>query len=169
MTENTGYWPLLRRVVIRWWDKCFSDQNISAKNDQNISAKKTVWVDHWWNAEWLENTTRLRTFIPGIHHPGMTFTRTAWVRLNRAHNGVRCFRSCLDKWGMSLLRPVSVAQKTSCWACCTSSVQSIDLPVERMAWLFWMTRKSNGCSKPATRSSVAKQWIITLAQTIRRI
>jgi len=34
---------LLRRVSIQLWDnwpKCFSDQNISAKNDRNVSAKK---------------------------------------------------------------------------------------------------------------------------------
>ena len=33
--------------------------------------------------------------------PGMTFPRTAWVRLNRLRTGVERFRSCLHKWGMA--------------------------------------------------------------------
>jgi len=31
----------------------------------------------------------------------MVLPRTAWVRLNRLHTGVRRFRSCLQKWGMA--------------------------------------------------------------------
>ena len=62
------------------------------------------WTDYQWNAEWLDNTTRLRTFIPdtGTHpFPGMTLPRKAWVRLNRLRTGVGRFRSCLYKWGMA--------------------------------------------------------------------
>ena len=49
----------------------------------NNSIRATHWADHWRNAEWLDNPTRLRTFIPniGTHPPGMTFPRTTWVRL----------------------------------------------------------------------------------------
>jgi len=49
----------------------------------------------------LDNTTRLRFFIPDAdtHPPGMTFPRTAWVRLNRLRTGVGRFRSCLHKLG----------------------------------------------------------------------
>ena len=45
---------------------------------QNIRAAH--WADHKWKAEWLENTMRLRTFIPdtGTHPPGMTLPRRAW-------------------------------------------------------------------------------------------
>ena len=63
----------------------------------------TLWEDHQWKAEWLENTTRLRIFVPdtGTHSPGMTLPKTAWVRLNRLRTGVGHFRSCLYKLGMA--------------------------------------------------------------------
>jgi len=77
--------PAAQQLII------FSDDNISAAH----------WADHWWNAEWLDNTTRLRAFIPGTHPPGMTLPRTAWVRLNRLRTGVGSFRSCLYKWRMA--------------------------------------------------------------------
>ena len=62
----------------------------------NIRAAQ--WADHQ-----LDNTTRLRTFIPdiGTHPPGMALTRRAWSRLNRLRTGVGRFRSCLYKWGMA--------------------------------------------------------------------
>ena len=55
------------------------------------------------NAEWLNNTTRLPTFIPdtGTQTPGMTLPRAAWVLLKRLRTGVGHFRSCLHKWGMA--------------------------------------------------------------------
>jgi len=39
--------------------------------------------------------------IPAPTHPGWTFPRRAWVRLNRLRTGVGRFRSCLYKWGMA--------------------------------------------------------------------
>ena len=67
-----------------------------------ITEIATLWADNQRNAEWLESTTRLRTFIPniGTNPPGMALSRTAWVRLNRLRTGVGSFRSCLYKWGM---------------------------------------------------------------------
>jgi len=61
------------------------------------------WADYQWNADWVDNPTRLRIFIPdtGTHHPGMTLPRRAWVRLNRLRTGVGRFRSCLYKWSMA--------------------------------------------------------------------
>ena len=41
----------------------------------------------------------------------------------------------------------------------SSSVQSIDLPTDCMAWLFRTMKVPNGCSTPAPKSSAAKQWI----------
>jgi len=74
-------------------------QLVSSSDSNNRSA--TLWADHQWNAEWLDNITRPRAFIPGIgtHPPGMTLPRTAWVRLNRLRTGIGRFRSCLHKWG----------------------------------------------------------------------
>ena len=43
MCENIGWKTLLAWVLIQLWDKwlkCFSDQNVLAKNDRNASAKK---------------------------------------------------------------------------------------------------------------------------------
>jgi len=39
----------------------------------DMMVKKKLWLDHRWNAEWLDNLTRLRTFIPDIGNrpPGM--------------------------------------------------------------------------------------------------
>ena len=73
---------------------------ISSSDDDNTSS--SLWADHRWNAEWLDNTTRLCTFIPdtGTHPSGMALPRTGWVRLNRLRTGVGRFRSCLRKWIM---------------------------------------------------------------------
>ena len=84
-----------------------AQQLISFSDNNNIRAAQ--WADHQWNAECLDNTTRLRTLIPhiGTHPPGMTLPRRAWVRLNRLRTGVGRFRSCLYKWDMASFAPVS--------------------------------------------------------------
>jgi len=70
-------------------------------NDDNGDA--APWADQRWNAERLENTTRLRTFIPDVANPPpeMTLPRTAWIPLNRLRTGVRGLRSSLRKWAMA--------------------------------------------------------------------
>jgi len=93
-----------------------AQQLISSSDDNNRSA--ALCADHRSNEKWLENTTRLRTFIPdiGTHPRGMALPRIAWVRLNRLRTGVGRFRSCLYKWGM-----------TSSAACeCGSKEQTVD-------------------------------------------
>jgi len=51
------------------------------------------WEDHQWNAEWLDNPTRLHIFIPDTY-PGVTIPRGAWVRrLSRLRTGVGHFCS----------------------------------------------------------------------------
>jgi len=59
-------------------------------------------LDHRRNAKWLDNTTRLCTFIPNTStHPlGMTLPRIVWVRLTHLCTSVGRFHSCLHKWGM---------------------------------------------------------------------
>jgi len=44
-----------------------AQQLISSSDNNNICAAQ--WADHQWNAEWADNPTRLRTFIPdtGTH------------------------------------------------------------------------------------------------------
>ena len=104
-----------------------------------------------------------RTFISDIssHPAGIALPRTAWVRLSRFRNLVGRFRSCLHKW-----------DKAPSAACECGAEEPADdyvvlhcpihlLPVEFVAWRFWMTRQSHSCSTPAPRSSAAKakQWI----------
>ena len=78
-----------------------AQQLISFSDNNNIRVAQ--WADHQWNAEWADNPTRLCTSIPdtGTHTPRMTLPRRSWVRINRLHTGVGCFRSCLYKWGMA--------------------------------------------------------------------
>ena len=73
-------------------------QLIGSSDNNNIRAAR--WADHQWNAEWANNSTRLRTSIPD-NPPGMTLTRRAWVRLNLLSTSGGRFRSCLYKWGMT--------------------------------------------------------------------
>ena len=80
---------------------CTSRTTTQQLSDNIRSA--ALWVDNRGNAERLENTTRLRTFIPVIctHPPRMALPRTALFRLDRLRTGVGRFRSCLHKWGMT--------------------------------------------------------------------
>ena len=48
-------------------------QHLISSSDNNIYA--ALWADHRWDAGWLDDTTRLRTFI---HPPKMILPRTAW-------------------------------------------------------------------------------------------
>jgi len=72
-------------------------QLISSSDNNNRSA--ALWADHRWNSEWLDNPTRLRSFISdtGTHPTGVALPRRAWVRLNCLRTGVGRFRSCLYK------------------------------------------------------------------------
>ena len=61
--------------------------------------------------------------------------------------------------GYGLFCGLSVAQKNKLSTMLSSDVQSIDLPMDCMAWWFWTMIQPNGCSTPALKSSVVKQWI----------
>ena len=77
-----------------------AQQLISSSDNNKIHAVQLA--DHQWNAEWADNRTRFRIFIPTTTlTPGITLPRRAWVRLNRLRTGVGRFRSCLYKWGMA--------------------------------------------------------------------
>ena len=67
------------------------------------------------------------------------------------------------------LRPVSVAQKNKSATVLTSTVHSIDLPMDCTSRRFWTMRQSNGCSTPDPRSSAAKQWLEELTQKMKKI
>jgi len=98
----------------------------------NNNRSSAHWADHQWRAEWLDNITRLRTFIPntGTHHPGMTLPRRDWVRLNRPRNDVGRFAPVCPNGVWLPLWPVSVAQKNKPSTTLSSNVQSIDHPMD---------------------------------------
>ena len=144
-------------------------QLISSSDDDN-NRSAGLWTDHRWNAEWLDNTMRLCTFITDMstNPTGMALPRTAWVRLNRLHTCVGRFRSCLYKWGM--------ASSAACE--CGAEEQTVDhvvlqcpihqpphgahglmvLDDETIEWLL------NTC----TRSSAAYQWIERTAHMMKK-
>ena len=63
------------------------------------------------DVEWLDNPTRLYSFIldTGTRPPGMTLPRKVWVPLNHLCAGVEHLHHCLHKWGMVSSAAVSVA------------------------------------------------------------
>jgi len=103
-------------------------QLINSSDNNNKSV--ALLADHRWNAEWLDHTRRLRTFIPdiGTHPPGMALQRTACVRLNRLRTGVGRFRYCSHKQVIVPSAAFDVAHKNKPSTMLFSNVQSIDLP-----------------------------------------
>ena len=93
---------------------------------------------------------------PSQEVPGSVLTASAPVSDVSAH-------ACTN-WVWPPLRPVSVAQNNKLSTMLSSNVQSIDLPMDCLAWRFWTMRQLNGCSTPAPRSSAAKQCFQQLAQ-----
>ena len=80
-------------------------------NLARLGIRASEWTNHTWNAEYCENASRLRAFVPetSARLVGMGLLRAAWLRLNRLRTGVVDFiRPC--KNGVSLLyRIASVA------------------------------------------------------------
>ena len=85
-----------------------AQQLISSSDDNSRSA--ALWAHHRWNALWLENTKRLRSFIPDIgKHPlWMAIPRTPWVPLNHLRTSVGRFTPTFTR---PILWLVTVEQK----------------------------------------------------------
>ena len=94
------------------------------------------------------------SFIPDTdtHPPGITLLRTAWIWLNCFCTGVRCFHSCLLKWGMtsSAACKCGADEQTINHVVLQSNVQSIDLPMDCTAWQFLTMRHSKGYLTPVS-------------------
>ena len=59
-------------------------------NLARLGIRAFEWTNHKWNAEFCENASRLRDFVPGsgARPVGMALLRAAWIKLN--HCG-RCW------------------------------------------------------------------------------
>ena len=72
-------------------------------NLARLGIRASEWTNHKWNAEYCENGSRLRAFVPGndARPVGMGLPRAAWVELNRLLTGVGRFHSSMHKWGLA--------------------------------------------------------------------
>ena len=76
-----------------------------------LGIRASEWTNHKWNAEYCENASRLRAFVPrtGVRPVGLGLPRAAWVKLNRLRTGVGRFHSSMHKWGLAPSPIASVA------------------------------------------------------------
>ena len=72
-------------------------------NLARLGIRASEWTNHKWNAEYCENVSRLRAFVPGTgaRPIGMGLSRAAWVKLNRLRTDVGRFHSSMHKWGLA--------------------------------------------------------------------
>ena len=72
-------------------------------NLARLGIRASEWTNHKLNAEYCENASRLRAFVPetGARPVGMGLPRAAWVKLNRLWTGVGRFHSSMHKWGLA--------------------------------------------------------------------
>jgi len=79
-----------------------AEQQLISSDNNNIGAAQ--WADHRWNAEWADNPTRLRTFIPntGTQPPAVALSRTACPAWPPPHR-YRTFPLLLVQMGYGLL------------------------------------------------------------------
>ena len=71
-------------------------------NLAGLGIRISYWTNYKWNAQYCENTSRLRAFIPKTTGKpvGMSLLRTAWVKLNLLLTDVGQFHLSMHKWGL---------------------------------------------------------------------
>ena len=69
-----------------------------------LSIRASEWTNHKWKAEYCENASRLRAFVPrtGARPVGMGLPRATWVKLDRLRTGVGRFYSSMQRWSLAL-------------------------------------------------------------------
>ena len=122
-----------RRLLSRHTFVSSAQQLISSSDGNNICA--APWADYRWNAEWLDNITTLRIFIPGIGR-----TLLEWSYQEQRESSLTDSASVSDVSTPACtngiwppLQPVSVAKKKEMPTMLSSIVQSIDLPMDLTA------------------------------------
>ena len=72
-------------------------------NLARLGNRASEWTNHKCNAEYSENASRFRVFVPrtGARPLGMGLPRAAWVKLNRLRTGVGRFHSSMHKRGLA--------------------------------------------------------------------
>ena len=72
-------------------------------NLARLGIRTSEWTNLKWNAEYCENASRLRAFVPqtSARPVGMGLPRAAWVKLNRLQTGVGQLYSSMYKWGLA--------------------------------------------------------------------
>ena len=73
------------------------------KDPDQSDTSVARWTEYKWSMEGRENTSKLHTFVKDVcpTPPGITFSRPAWVKLNRLQTGVGLFHSETHKWIMT--------------------------------------------------------------------
>ena len=74
---------------------------LDSMSELDIRVKK--WTKHIWKADYLESTSRVRTFIPMVSFRplGTSLLKVSSVRLNCLQAGVGRFHSPMYKWGLT--------------------------------------------------------------------
>ena len=72
-------------------------------NFSGLDIHASQWINCIRNAKDCKNASKLRAFISrtGTSCVGMSFSRTAWFKLNCLRNGVERFHSSMHKWGLA--------------------------------------------------------------------
>jgi len=132
--------------------------NSSAHLKTTTEVRCFGWIIDEWGVVGEQNKTLY--FFPRHRYPPSR--NSPWACQEQRGSGLTASAPLSDVFvpayknvAWPLLRLVSVAQRHRQLTMLSFTVQSIDLPVECMAWRFWMTRKPNGCSTPAPRSTAA--------------
>ena len=72
-------------------------------NLTRLGIRASEWTNHKWNAEYCENASRLRAFVPetDARPVGMGLPQAAWVKFNYLWTSVGRFHSSMHKWGLA--------------------------------------------------------------------
>ena len=135
-----------------------AQQLISSSDDSRSAA---IWAYHRWKAEWADNTTILRTFIPDLG------TLLEWPCQKQRGSGLTASAPVSDVSALAytygvwrpLLRPVNVAQvQRNKLTTMSFTVQTIVLPMDCMAWRFWWDNRMPSTPAPISIVRPSSWW-----------